>query len=147
MAIDSTLSVRSGMLAILKADAPMVALVPKASMFTQWTEAVPAYPFIRSGPPAGIPIRGACLDGQEITVALHGFSNGVRNASGQIILPAEDQAGQIGAAMAKALDRKVIVLPTGRAGIRWTGGQLLQDPEETQVFHTVQNFRVRAITA
>lgn len=145
MAIDSTLAVRSGLIALMKANALLVALVPKASMFSQWTTAVPAYPFIRSGPPAGIPIRASCLDGQELNLAMHAFSIGV-TTGGTLILPPEDHAGQIGAAIAKALDGKVITLSTGKARVLWTGNQLLQDPEESQVFHAVVNIRVRAIT-
>jgi len=147
VARDSSLAVRNAMLALAKADAALVALVPKASIYTQWTAAVPPYPFIRSGPPSGVPIRGSCLDGLDITLAWHAFSNGVRNTAGTITLPAEDHAGQIGAALAKALDGKVAVIPGGKVKIRWTGSQLLQDPEESQVFHSIQSFRARAITA
>jgi hypothetical protein len=146
VAKDNTIAVRSAMLALMKADAPLVALVPKASIFSQWTTAVPAYPFIRSGPPSGTPLAASCVDGQTIIVAMHAFSAGI-TTGGKLILPAEDHAGQIGAAIAAALDRKSVAVPGGRATIRWTGNQLLQDPEETQVYHAVVNLRVRCITA
>jgi hypothetical protein len=146
MAIDSALPVRSGMLKLMKASAPLVALVPAASMFTQWTTATPPYPFIRSGPPSDVPIRGACLDGQEIEVAIHAFSTG-RKVGGVITLPAEDEAGQSRAAIARALDRKSFAVPNGTATVKYLGGQLLQDPEESQAFHAIANFRVRVMSA
>lgn len=147
MANDSTLAVRSGLIKLMKANTALVALVPKASIFSQWTAAAPAYPFIRCGSPIGVPIRASCLDGLDITLAVHGFASGVKNGSGTITLPAEDHAGQIGAAIAVALDGKSFAIGSGLGKVRWTGSQLMIDPEETQVFHTIQNFRVRCMTA
>lgn len=147
MANDSILAVRSGLLKLMKANAALVALVPKASIFSQWTKAVPAYPFIRCGSPIGIPLRASCLDGAEVTLAVHGFSSGIKDSSASITLPAEDHAGQIGAAIAKALDRQNFAISGGEAKVRWTGSQLMIDPEETEIFHTVQNFRVKCMTA
>lgn len=146
MAIDSTIPVRNAMLAVMKANVPLVALVPKASIYSQWTVAVPAYPFIRSGPPSGVARRGSCLDGLDIVVAMHAFSVG-RYTGKKLVEDAESHAARIGAAIAKALDGKVVTIAGGKARIRWTGPQLLQDPEEASAFHSIQNFRVRAITA
>jgi len=141
MAIDSTLAVRNAALKLLKADAGVTALVPKARIFTQWTPAVPPYPFIRMGPPSGVPMRASCLDGLEVTLAIHGFANEIQPS-----ISADNHAGQIGAAIAGALDRKVAVIPGGKARFQWTGPRLVQDPHESKIFHTIQSFRIRCVT-
>lgn len=147
MANDSTLPVRRAVLVALKNDAPLLAIVPKAQIHPQTVPPTPTWPFIRHGAPSGIPITASCVDGQEITFALHGFAKPRLNGSGQVVETAEDHAARIGAAMAKALDGKLLPLDTGhKARIRWTGSQLLQDGAEADAFHTIQNFRARIIS-
>ncbi len=146
MAIDSTIPIRRGILIIAKADAALIAIVPKKDIYPQTVAADHGWPFIRSGSPSVLPVRAACVDGGEWTVAMHGFAKDRKSVSGAVLETAEDYAGRIGSALASALDRKTITLANGRASIRWTGGQLLMDPDEPGAFHTVQNFIVRAIT-
>lgn len=147
MATDSTLPVRRAILTALKADAPLVAIVPKAQIYPQAPPATPVWPFVKYGAPSGIPIKASCVDGQEIIFALHGFAKPRLNGSGQVVETAEDHAARIGAATAKALDGKALVLDSGhKARVRWTGSQLLQDGAESDAFHTIQNFRVRVIS-
>lgn len=146
MAKDNTLPVRRAMLTALKADAGMIAIVPAEDIHPQAPLSVPSWPFVKAGAPSGVPIRASCVDGGEITVAFHGFGKARLNGSSQVIETAEDHAARIGAAMAAALDGKVLTIPGGTAKVRWTGSQLLQDGAESDAFHTVQNFRVRCIT-
>lgn len=145
MAIDSTIAIRRGMLALAKADSPLLAIVPAVRIYPQTTPATPTFPFIRSGAPSAVPVRATCVDGGEWNVAMHGFAKD-RKAGATVVETAEDYAGRIGSALAAALDGRVIALTNGRATIRWTGSQLLMDPDEPGAFHTVQNFVVRAIT-
>lgn len=127
----------------MKGDSALTAIVSAASIYPQATPALPAFPFIRAGAPTLIPRRASCLDGAEITQAFHGFSKG-RYTGDRILETAEDHASRIGSAMASALDGKHVDLGSGRSvRIRWTGSQLLQDPEEASAFHTVQNFLMR----
>jgi hypothetical protein len=129
----------------MKANPALTAIVPAASIYPQTTTAVPPYPFIRCGSPIGVPIIGSCVDGMIVTLAVHGFSTG-RYVDQQLIETAEDHASRIGAAIAASLDKAAFDIPGGKAKVRWTGPQLLQDPEEANAFHTVQNFQVRCIT-
>lgn len=145
MAIDSIREVRRAMLTILKQDAAVTALVPASQLYPQTAPANHAWPFGAIGSPSGIPIVGTCLDGQEITVAVHGFAK-PREASGAILESAEDHASRIGAAFAKALDRRKAVIPGGRMTIAWRGSQLLRDGDEAGAFHCVVNFRIRCHT-
>jgi hypothetical protein len=138
MARDNTIPIRRGMMTIMEADAQLLAITSR--IYPQATPASPAYPFVRMGAPSVVPIRGACVDGGTWTVAVHGFATGVPTET------AEDRAGRLGAAIATALDGKLITLGDGEARIRWRGSQLLMDPDESDCFHTVQNFVVRAIT-
>jgi hypothetical protein len=146
MAIDSTIAIRRGMLILAKSNAALIAIVPAKDIYPQKVSDDHGWPFIRSGAPSVIPVRASCVDGGEWTVAMHGFAK-ERMFGTQAIETAEDYAGRIGAALATALDGRAITLDNGRATIRWTGGQLLMDPDEADAFHTVQNFVVRAITA
>jgi len=145
MAIDSTIAIRRGMLALAKADSNLIAIVPANSIYPQTVPAKRTFPFIRSGAPFSSPIRATCLDGGEWTIAMHVFAKDRMDGT-KAVETAEDYAGRAGAALARALDTRTIELTNGRARIVWTGSQLLMDSDESGCFHSVQNFRVRAIT-
>lgn len=145
MANDATLPARRAGLTALKGNAAVTALVPATSIHPQAPPAPPSWPFIKAGAPSGVPIRAACVDGNEIGVSYHGFAK-PRYDGSAIVESAEDHASRIGAAMAKALDKQSLELDGGgRARFIWTGSQLLQDGDEADAFHTVQNFRVRCL--
>ncbi|TZG25581.1 DUF3168 domain-containing protein [Sphingomonas montanisoli] len=141
MASDRTLGIRRAILIAVKAAGPVTAIVPSARIFPQQQPANAPFPFIRLGAPSAIPVRAACVDGGEVTIAVHAFANGGPS------ITAEDQAHAIGATLASALDGRSLDLGGGAAGkFRWTGSQLLQDPEEVSAFHAVVNFRVRHLS-
>lgn len=147
MAKDSTLTVRRAVLAALKGDAAVTALVPAANIYPQSPPGTPDWPFIRYGGPTAIPITGSCLDGCEIVVAVHGFAKPRYSAGGAMTETAEDHAARIGAAIAAALDKRRLTLDAGyKARTRWTGSQLLQDGAEADAYHTVQNFIIRVMS-
>lgn len=143
MAIDSTMAARKAGLTMLKAAAPLVALVPKAQIHPQSPPKTPLWPFILWGSASSIPVVGTCLDGQEITVAVHAFAK-ARTDNNTVVETAEDFASRIGALIAKTLDRRKADVPGGRLTFAWRGSQLLLDGDDA--FHSVQNFRIRAMT-
>ena len=147
MANDVLLPARRAILMTAKADANLTALVPAARIYPQASPvASPTWPFIIYGSPSGLPIRAACIDGLEITVAMHSFA-APRLQGGSIVETAEDHAARIGAAVAKALDGKRPTLPGGGyLSILFVGSQLLIDGGEADAFHHICNFRARAIT-
>lgn len=145
MNVDPNYEVRKGVLTLLKSDATLVALVPVASIHSQTSPASPTWPFVKYGTPSGIPISGSCIDGEEVTVALHGFSKPFTDGFGAIIVSAEDRAAAIGHAIRNALNRRVVDIAGGRMTIRYRNSQLLQDGGEADAFHAVVNFRVRLI--
>jgi hypothetical protein len=123
----------------------VTALVPATSIHPQAPIGAPTWPFIKYGAPSGLPVRASCVDGNEITVALHGFAK-PHKVGEQVVESAEDHAARIGSAIAAALDGKRLSIAGGHAKVTWTGSQLLQDGDEADAFHTVQNFRVRVLT-
>jgi hypothetical protein len=138
MARDRTLAIRRAMMIKMAGAADVLAVVNADSIFPQTTAALPAFPFIRMGAPSPTPRRGACVDGADTIVAVHGF------AKGRADLTAEDEASAIGAAIASVLDGASLALEGGgSARVLWTGSQLLQDPDEANAFHSIVNFRVR----
>lgn len=146
MATEVIRPARRAGLAALK-DAPAVtALVDAAAIHPQAPPGTPDFPFIKWGAPTSIPIRvPACVDGAEVTVAVHGFSKG-RWTGEALVESAEDHAARIGAAIAGALDGLVLdVEGGGRAKFKWTGEQLLVDQDEADAFHSVQNFTIRVL--
>jgi len=76
-------------------------------------------------------------------VAVHAFAKS-RTDNGATVETAEDFASRIGALIAKTLDRRKADAPGGRLTFAWRGSQLLIDGDDA--FHSVQNFRIRAIT-
>ena len=145
VARDNSLPVRRAVLTALKADADMIALVPAVDIHRQVTPANPAWPFLRYGAPSALPVRAACVDGSEITFAVHAFSKG-RGPSGAQTVTAEDDAARIGAQVAVVLDGKRLPIDGGEARIRWTGSQLIMDGAEADAFHSIINFVARCLT-
>jgi hypothetical protein len=146
MAIDSTIPIRQETIKLAAADAGLTAEVPAASIYGQTVPADRTFPFIRSGAPDVLPLTAACVDGSANTFTMHGFAKD-RIVDGETVETAEDHAGRIGSLLASSLHGKLITLPRGSARIKWTGSQLLMDPDEPGCFHTIQNFSVRALTA
>ena len=152
MAHDSSLAVRRAILARLKAEAPLTALVPAAFIYPGSVPADHGWPFIRWGSPTGVPIRASCFDGMDITVALTAFAKPrYQNNDPRLAMleTAEDRAHKIGAAMAKALDRTRLILDTdydASAVVTWRNTQTFADRAEKDAWQTVQNFRVRVIS-
>lgn len=150
--MDDLLAARRAILTAAKADAALEALVPAARIYPQASPVPsPTWPFIIYGSPTGLPIRASCVNGTEITVALHSFAKARRkiptDPNSAIVETAEDCAARIGAAVAKALDGKRPLLASGYLSILFTGSQLLIDGGEADAFHHVANFRCRAITS
>lgn len=145
MANDYSLPVRRAILTALKGNDALTAIVPAANIHPQSPAGTPSWPFVKYGAPSPLPISAACVDGSEITVALHSFAK-PRTSAGAVVETAEDHAARIGAFVAAALDRIRLTLDGGtHAKVRWTGSQLLQDPDEADAFHHVANFRVRCL--
>jgi len=136
--------IRRAILATLKANDDVTALVPATSIYPQSTSK-PPWPFIKFGSPSGVPIDNACAGGDTIIVALHSFAK-PRIVGGAVVETAEDHADRIGTAVIRALNRRRLTLDSGNhAKVRRAGFQLLQDGAEADAYHHVANFQVRVL--
>lgn len=148
MARDTTLAVRRAVLATLKFDAGLTALVPSSSIHPSTVPADHSWPFVRYGAPSASPRRASCMDGTAHAIVVHGFAK-PRYSGQAMIETAEDHAMRIGAAIAAALDRRKLTLAgdyPGAAHISWSGTQMLQDPAEADSWHAVVQFTVRVVS-
>lgn len=145
MATIKTTQLRRAVLSKLKVTSAVTSLVATASIYPQTTPPAPAYPHIRMGAPSFFPLKAACVDGTTGIFSVHTFSRGV-DTGGALAMTGEDHAGNIGDAIAAALDGQILITDDGaRLHIRWTGSQLMQDGAEADLYHAVVNFSLRTI--
>lgn len=137
MANDASLAVRRAVIALLRADATLTALVPAVRIYPPETPAIVTWPFIRYGAATYLPERASCMDGARVIVSVHSFAKG----------PGEDQASKIAARVATALDDAVLTLETGdEATITVTGGQTLRDTDEASAWHVICDLEVLVVS-
>lgn len=144
MAIDSTREIRRALVQLLKAAPAFTAIIPAVKVFGHSAPADLARPFSTIGVPITSPIRAACVDGQEITLAVHLW---VRDwfEDETLVEDGEDVAGRAMAAASAALDRQRLTLPRGHATVRLAGTRLQLDGEP-DVFHGIVNLSIRCMT-
>lgn len=138
--------VRRAIMARLKRNAGVLALVPASSIHSQAPLSAPEWPFIKMGPPTTTPRRAAGLDAGTVLVSVHAFSRG-RFDGDDLVETAEDYAGWIGEAIEHALDAKGEDISNGTATghVRYeiVDQQLLVDGGEPDAFHWFGNVRAR----
>ncbi|MFN3474084.1 MAG: DUF3168 domain-containing protein [Blastomonas sp.] len=135
---------RRAVLAKLKGDAPLTALVPATSIYGQAVPSSRPWPFIKLGPPLTLRLRQSCVDGGVITLDVHAFAY-ARKSGAQTVETAEDHASRIGEAIETALQDNRIDLGGGiTARIRLSDMQLLQD-DEPEAFHYLAQINARVL--
>lgn len=133
--------VRKAMLAALKQNPGMIAQVPAASIYPGTVPSARTLPFIRRGSSIASPFRATGLDSSSFRISLQAFSQGVKDGSGTIILPAEDHIDDIGSAIKMALDGAVLPIPGGgHVTVQWIQTSPTIDPSETQAWMTTVTF-------
>lgn len=138
--------VRRAVLAKLKADTGVTALVPASSIYPQAVPNEPTWPFIKLGAIGTLRLRAACVNGGQVSVDVHAFAR-AREVSGQVVETAEDHAGSIGAAIESALADNRITLEGGEiAKIELSDLNLFQD-QEPDAFHWFAQLNARVLAA
>ncbi|WP_375248308.1 DUF3168 domain-containing protein [Sphingomonas sp.] len=140
MAQDFTMPVRDAVMRTLAASPAVTVLVPASSQYRGTVPVGRTFPFTRYGAPIAVPLRASGLDSATIRFTIHSFTKPLNDASGRVLRPAEDQSHIIAAAIASALDDRVLRLDGYTASIVWTGTNQLQDPAEADVWHAVTSF-------
>jgi hypothetical protein len=130
---DLSLPLREAIITRLRADAPLLALVPSARIFGMRQPSTVQWPFTRYGATDTVPRLSSCSAGQIVTLTLHAFSK----------QEYEDECAQISSAIAGALDGAVLILDdeaSTMAHLRWRGSQIIPDSAEASAWHGVARF-------
>lgn len=135
--------VRRAVLARLKADAGLTALVPAASINPV---GVPVWPFVKLMNPITQRLRAAGVNGGLVTFDIHAFAR-ARLSGGAEVETAEDHAGRIGAAIEAALADARFTFDTDKiVHIEISDMRLLED-EEPDAFHYFAQVNCRVLAA
>lgn len=146
MAKNSTKFIKRGAIATLKGNAPLIALVPAARIYPMQRPPEPVWPWVGWGATIGVPFVASCLDGSDITVAIHSFAE--TTGSGAQTIPGEDAAADLNAAVEAALDGATIDLTEfgcpypATAHFTSAGNQVVQDGAGPDKFHGFVSFRI-----
>lgn len=134
--------VRRALLARLKANAALTALVPAASINPAGE---PIWPFVKLRAPVTRRLRAAGLNGGEGSFDLHAFAR-ARTSAGAEVETAEDHAGRIGGAIEAALADARITIEGGHVLRFEVGDMRLLEDEEPDAYHwfAQANWRVLA---
>jgi hypothetical protein len=132
VAVDLTFQVREAVVAFLRGQGALTAMLPAGRIFGQVQPPNTPYPFIRFGTPSITPLEYSCQDGVTVTADLHVFSEN------------ELEAAAIAAEVVAVLNRKRLSIDGGEMDARWTGSQMLRDPEEADLWHVPVTFEYEA---
>jgi hypothetical protein len=125
MARNHSLDLRKAVVARLKADAGLIALVPAERVFGEQPSALPAWPFVRYGEDS---VRAFSAD-----LPIHSFSKG----------PFTDEVKRLDAAVVDALDGVSLDIGGGtKAFFTWDRSNLMRDGDEASAWHSVAQFIV-----
>lgn len=137
----SMLKVRAATMACLKASADVTALIPKASVYPGTVPATKALPFSRFGSMIASPFVASGMNSSAYRISVQGFTNDVTDGSGTVIVPAEDNATNIGDAFQAALDGVTLDLGNGdKLRLEWIQSTPKQDPTEASAWMTTVTF-------
>ncbi|MES2903765.1 MAG: DUF3168 domain-containing protein [Pseudomonadota bacterium] len=144
MAVGLQRVVRRALLTRLKSNAPLIALVPAASIFSSSSD-LPEKPFVLLSSPTEQPIRASCVRGGTVTWDVHAFAGPVVDGTGAVTQTAEDHASAIGAAIETALaDNNLALEGGGNARIRLSDKRMLPD-DTPNAFHWFAQVNCRVL--
>lgn len=134
--IDHSLQMRRAMVAKLRADAPLLALVPAARIFGEETPSSPVWPFIRYGFSPVTTFETSCGRGSEHDIVLHVFALG----------PGTDETAEICAAVVAALsDSALPIDPIQLQSLDWVRTEIIRDTDEASAYHGILTFTAQTL--
>ena len=145
MANETPLYVRRAGLSLLRADAGLTAMVGDR-MYPPQRPANAVWPFIGWGVAIDSPFAAACLDGNQLDVAVHCYAATSGTGSGTVA--GEERAGAIAAGVVRVLLGAGEValdaygLADATAHFTWLSTQVIQDAAEADAFHAIVSLRV-----
>lgn len=131
---------RRDVLAALKNNAGVVAIVAKDDIHTQQPDSEPSWPFIKLTAPQALPLRASCVRGATVNFGVSAFTRGLAGET------AEDHAARIGDAIELCVDGRRAVL-TGVGTVKYSMGDMLLRPDggELNAFHWSASIRARVL--
>jgi len=126
----------------LKADAPLLAIVAKASIEPVAEE--PTWPFVRLDGTQAIPRGRGCTTRSDVTFMVHSFAKPRLGVNTQMIETARDHCGRINSAVVEALHnhRYTVAGVTYKLAVR--SSRLMQDGAERDAYHAIANVIAQA---
>lgn len=119
----------------LKADAPLAALVAKASIDP--VAEAPAWPFIRLEGTQSLPQGRGCTARAEVSFQLHSFAKPIYNGAGAMTKTARDHAGEINTAVVEALHVHAFAVAGRRYKFTVTSSRLMRDGDDADAWHGI----------
>lgn len=136
----------AALVARLKAFPPVVALIPKASVYDEIVPAGRTFPFSRLGAMIETPLRSTGLSASAFNVMVQGFSKDVTDPSGATIQRAKDGASKIGSAFKDALERAELPMTIDgqiyRARCTWLQTTTMMDGDEAGAWMVTSTFSI-----
>jgi hypothetical protein len=142
MALDYALPFRRGVLSRLKGFAPLIELVPAASLYPSTVPASRTFPFGRFGSIVGAPFLASGLHSAAFRFSYQFFTKPVMNGQ-QIVETAEDRILKIGSEAKDCLDGATITLEdsAGKLRVAWITTSPRMDGDEAEAWMTTVTFR------
>jgi len=134
----------------LKADAPLLAILPKVSIDPQpQTAGVDAdgnevWPFIRLDATQALPQGRGCTARSEVSFMLHSFAKPRYNGAGGMLETAKDHAGRLTSAVAEAIHNHAFTVAGRRYRFIARSSRLMQDGAERDAYHGIVSVVARA---
>ena len=122
---DHLLETRKAMIAAMRADAALTALVPAARIYGEEAPANAVWPFILCGLPSEAPDRASCWDGTRMGVVVHCFAKG----------PGMDACSGIANAIKRSLDGLHVVRGDLVVDLSFSQRQIIRDGSEISDYH------------
>lgn len=128
----------------LKGNAPLLAIVAKASIDPAAEE--PEWPFVRLDGTQALPQGRGCSARSEVSFMMHAFAKPRYNASGAMLETARDHAGRIGSAMVEAIHQHAFTVAGRRYRFSVRSSRLMQDGAERDAYHSIVSVVARAFS-
>ena len=126
----------------LKADAPLAAIIEKASIDPVAEN--PSWPFVRLDSSQATLQGHGCSAQSEVRFRLHSFAKPRYNAGGGIIETARDHAGRLNSAVVMALHHRAYEVAGRRYRFTVTPSILQPDGAERDAYHGIASVIARA---
>ena len=126
----------------LKADAPLAAIVAKASIDP--VAEAPAWPFVRLDGTQALPQGRGCTARAEVSFMLHSFAKPRYNGAGAMIETARDHCGRLNSAVVEAIHHHAFVVGGRRYRFAVRSSRLMPDGAERDAYHGIVSVMARA---